>query len=468
MQKLSLKKTIDLFTFKNRKELRAPVLWLLLSDGFSMVPSILSFMVIYQLGIPLLAGSAPDMKKLFWLGGALLLCFPIQYIIEMISYKNTYGKAYGDSAQKRISYVRKLRSVPLGFFSGKESGDLISSFANDFANIEFAMCYYLPQPISTGLLMILSIVPLGIFNFPMMVSMVISLPISLILLNAANRLNEKHASQVLQAKAKAATQLDEYLQGMRVLKAYNQTGGEFSRLNDAYKNLAEVNIQKETVAGTVTTFCFNLIKFGVPLAIVTGSYLLLNGSLGILDFAGLMIVATKLISPLSMCILSLASLRGMLPSAKRLGAVMETPNQCGTEKLQKANTYTFENVNFSYDGKREILKDISFDVPAGKITALVGPSGSGKSTLLRLMARFWDVSSGSLRMSEQEMREIEPNSIFSQVSMVMQNTYLFRDTIRNNILFGNKKSSENEMIEACKRACCHDFIMHNCQTVMIR
>lgn len=344
-------------------------------------------------------------------------------------------------------------------FLGKESGELISSFANDFANIEFAMCYYLPQPISMSILMILCAISLGIFNFPMMLSMFIALPISLLLPNVANRLNEKHSKKVLDAKMRATTQLDEYLQGMRVLKAYNQTGEKFSRLNEEYQNLTRVSIQKETIASTVTTFCFNMIKFGVPLTTLMGSYLILTDSLNILDFTGLIIVATKLMAPQMITILSLTSLRGMLPYAKRLGYVMKTPNQSGTEELQKANTYTFKNVCFSYDEKREILKNINFVVPAGQITALVGPSGSWKSTLLRLMVRFWDISSGSLCVGKQEAKNISPNNLFAQISMVMQDTYLFRDTIQSNIIFGNKITTEDEVIKICKRACCHDFIM---------
>lgn len=458
MQKFSLKKIIEVFTFRNKKELLAPVLWMLLSDGFSMVPSALAFVAVYQLGGAVLQGTAPDMNRLFWLGGALLLCFPIQYLLEMISYKNSYGRAYGSSAGKRTAYVRKLRDMPLGFFSGKESGELTSSFANDFANVEFVLCYYLPQPISTGILMLLCAVFLGFVNFPMMLAMFVAFPVSLFLLFFANRLNEAHGKQVLDAKAKAATQLNEYLQGMRVLKAYNQTGGGFTRLKEAYQQLTQVNIQKETTAGSVTIFCFNAIKFCVPIATLTGSYLVLSGSLSVLDFAGLIIVATKLMAPLMMTVLSLTSLRGMLPSGKRLGEVMGAPVQGGAAKLVRGDSYTFRDVHFSYDGKREILKDISFEVPPGKITALVGPSGSGKSTLLRLMARFWDIHAGSLRIGNQEAREIAPDSLFANISMVMQDTYLFRGTIRSNILFGNRSAGEEKLVEACKRACCHDFI----------
>ena len=105
-----------------------------------------------------------------------------------------------------------------------------------------------------------------------------------------------------------------------------------------------------------------------------------------------------------------------------------------------------------------MIRDVSFETPAGSLTALVGPSGSGKSTLLRLMARFWDYQKGYIRMERTDLREIRPDSLLAQISMVMQNTYLFRGSIRENLCFGNEGISEEQMVEACRKACCHEFI----------
>ena len=118
----------------------------------------------------------------------------------------------------------------------------------------------------------------------------------------------------------------------------------------------------------------------------------------------------------------------------------------------------FRNVDFGYDS-RQILKDVSFTIPEKTSTAIVGPSGSGKTTICNLIARFYDVNSGSITVGGHDVREFTCDSLLKNISMVFQNVYLFHDTIRSNICFGKPDATEGELIEATKKACCHDFIM---------
>ena len=119
----------------------------------------------------------------------------------------------------------------------------------------------------------------------------------------------------------------------------------------------------------------------------------------------------------------------------------------------------FKNVEFAYEKNRSILKDVSFRLPQGSTTAIVGPSGSGKTTICNLIARFYDVSSGSISLGGHNLKDYTCDSLLSNISMVFQNVYLFNDTIRANICFGRDGVTEEEMIEAAKKARCHDFIM---------
>ena len=131
----------------------------------------------------------------------------------------------------------------------------------------------------------------------------------------------------------------------------------------------------------------------------------------------------------------------------------------GTDIKPERFNIEFENVDFSYDNKRKILKDVSFKLPEGSTTAIVGPSGSGKTTICNLIARFYDTSSGSISLGGHKLTEFTCDSLLSNISMVFQNVYLFNDTIRANICFGRDNVTEEEMIEAAKKARCHDFIM---------
>lgn len=451
-------KMIRQFTFHHPKEIIQPVFWLFLSQAFSILPSILAYAALYMLGQAFSPPYTLDLTMLTRIAVIGLGYVVLQYIVEIISYFFTYGRAYNDTADKRIAYIQKLRRQPLGFFSSKESGELISSFASDFANVEYTMCYWLPYPIGVGFLLLVSFACMLFFDWRMAVAIFAMLPVCAVLMLKIANIKEKHSRQVMEAKTKAATQLNEYLHGMKDLKAYHRTGNGFDALEKAFANLREESLRDEAVAGSLSTLCASLIKFIVPVTASVGLYLLMGGSLTILDFAGFLILATKMTEPALTVVSSITALRGMVLSGERLDKVMTTPEPSGSENMEDGDGYHFDGVSFRYSGTENIIRNVSFETPAGALTALVGPSGSGKSTLLRLMARFWDYQEGQIQIAGKELLTIAPESLLSQVSMVMQNAYLFRGTIRENLCFGNDAITDAQIIDACQKARCHDFI----------
>ena len=451
-------KMIRQFTFHKPKEILQPTCWLFFSQACSMIPAVLAYMAIYTLGQAFVPPYTLNLSLLIKLAAVGLGYILFQYAVEIVSYYFTYGRAYRDTANKRIAYIQKLRRQPLGFFSSRESGELISSFAGDFANVEYTLCYWLPYPIGVGLLLLISVVWISVYDWRMGLAMFAMLPVCALLMLLIARVKEKHSRRVMDAKTKAATQLNEYLHGMKELKAYRRTGSGFESLESAMRNLRDESLKDEAVAGSLSTLCASLVKFIVPVTAAVGLYLLMGGSLSVLDFAGFLILATKLTEPVLMVVTSISSLRGMAPSGERLDKVMTTADPSGKETIEKGTAYQFEHVSFRYGKGANVIQDISFSTPPGSLTALVGPSGSGNSTLLRLMARFWDYQGGHIRMEGRDIKEIQPDSLLAHISMVMQNTYLFRGTIRENLCFGNESITEEQMIEACKKARCHGFI----------
>ncbi|MDY3004654.1 MAG: ABC transporter ATP-binding protein [Christensenella hongkongensis] len=452
-----MRKMIQQFTFHHPKELIAPTVWLFVSEVSTLVPAILVFFGIYVFGAAFFPPYTLDTGSLIQLSVAALVFCALQYVIELISYWNTYFRAYRDTAKKRIAYIKKLRTLPLGFFTKKESGELINSFGNDFANVEYTMCYWLPFTIASSLLMVVFAVWMAIFDWRMAIAAFALLPVCLLMNHFAGKIKSRTSRRVLEARAKAATQLNEYLHGMKDLKAYRQAGQGFKQLQKAYDNLRKTTMKDELVAGSLGNLCSVLTQFVVPVIVVSGMYMLLGGGLHILDYIGLIIVATKLSSPMMMLVTSLGALRGMAPSGERLDSVMETPSQEGSQTVEKVDEYCFGDVGFSYGSEENVIRSANFDIPADRFTALVGPSGSGKSTLLRLMARFWDNQEGMLTANGRDIRQIQPDSLLSNISMVMQDTYLFRGTIRENLCFG-KDIPDGQLEEACRKASCHTFI----------
>lgn len=451
-------KMIRQFTFHHPKQIIAPTLWLFLSQAFSILPAILAYMAIYLLGQAFYPPYTLDIALLIKIAIIGITYALLQYAVELISYYNTYGRAYHDTADKRITYIQKLRRQNLGFFSSKESGELISSFASDFANVEYTMCFWLPYPIGIGFLLLLSFVCILFFDWRMAVAIFAMLPICTILMLQIAKVKEKHSRSVMEAKTRAATQLNEYLHGMKDLKAYHRTGSGFEALKKAFSDLRRESLLDEAVAGSLSTLCASLVKFVVPVTATVGLYLLMGGSLTILDFAGFLVIATKLTEPALTLVSSISALRGMALSGERLDKVMTMTDPSGEDKISHGDSYAFDSVSFHYAADSNVIHGVSFETPAGALTALVGPSGSGKSTLLRLMARFWDYQQGQVRFAGKELRSIAPESLLSQVSMVMQNAYLFRGTIRENLCFGNECITEQQMLDACRKARCHDFV----------
>ena len=270
-------------------------------------------------------------------------------------------------------------------------------------NVEYTLCYWLPYPLGVGALLAISIVWICVYDWRMGLAMFGMLPVCALLMLLVAKVKEKHSGRVMEAKAHAATQINEYLRGMKDLKAYHRTGEGFDTLKKAMGNLRDESLKDEAVAGSLSNLCASLVRFIVPVTVAVGMYLLLGGSLGILDFAGFLVLATKLVEAELMLVASIsASPWGWLPPAGGWDAVMTTPEPTGEAEIGHGDAYMFENVSFRYGEGLDVIRDVSFETPAGSLTALVGPSGSGKSTLLRLMARFWDYQMGHIRMEKRD------------------------------------------------------------------
>lgn len=442
------------------KQMIGPVLWLFLENFFMAAPAVAIYFAIYILVSAFANPGSVDLNSLWLIAAILGVIMLIQYLLSLFAYLNTFLPATRHSAENKTSFVKKLRQLPLGYFLRKESGELINTFTGDFLAIEQSMVGMFTGLFSVILSCILTAVFIFMFNPAMAIAMYISIPIAALIVGLSMGLISKYTTINLEAKDKAATHLDEYLHGMKTLKAYNQTGTSFSKLKNAYAYLMKVNIKSESVGGTLINFTVSIVHLGLPLMCFVGAYLILGGSLGIVEYLGLIIIGTKIITPLITAVRHIVTLRMHYVSASRIESVMNEPSMAGVDKTDPQEDICFKDVDFAYDCKSAtILKSVSFTIPKNRLTAIVGPSGSGKTTILRLIARFWDVSKGEIWCGQKKLSELDGDTWLENISMVLQDVYLFHETIRENILFGRKGSTEAEMIDAAKRAQCHEFIM---------
>jgi ATP-binding cassette subfamily B protein len=332
----------------------------------------------------------------------------LQWIVTRLSYKNSYTASQHAMARMRRSIVERMRRMPLGAIESAKSGEFINAFTTDPDKLDQSIAFFLPQIISMGTLTLLSAGLLFSYDWRLALPMYLMVPVCIAILTVAVRLRYHHAGSIRDAKATAATGLNEYLRGMRNLKSYNQTGSGFHTLTRAYEALCRETTKDEGLPGALTLLAGHMIHFGVPAIIFAGAMLLGAGRVDVTILLAFLILATRLYTPLVVAVSSVINLRASAVSAERINTLLATPTQSGEREAPQAGAIRLRNVSFGYDDDRRVISDVSFQADENKLCALVGPSGSGKTTLTRLIARVWDPTSGEILIGDTPIRTLDP------------------------------------------------------------
>ena len=437
-------------TIGHTERLYKPVGYTMLANLVNIVPSCLSIEAVRIIFSAFDGSGQPlDTTRLWYIFAIMVVYMLVMALAERASYRANFRGAYEMSASGRLSLAEHLRKLSLGFLSRRDPGDLSSMLITDFMMAETGISHHLPQLMGAVVMPVLAFASLIWIDWRMAVSMFAALPLAMLVLWASTGVQRKLSGRQIQAKINAGNRLEEYLQGIRVMKAYNLLGDRFVRLRDAFAQLRRACIRQEALLGPFVLLSITLVRAGLTLMVLCGTYLLLGGELSILVFVLFLVVGSRVFDPLTSALTNFTEFRYFSIAGGRILTLMNEPEMKGERQSPAAGDIRFEHVSFAYQDK-EVLHDI---------TALVGPSGSGKSTLMKLCARFYDPQKGHIYFNDVPMNEINPEILMSHISMVFQDVYLFQDTIRNNIRFGKTDATDEEIIAAAKKACCHDFIM---------
>lgn len=446
-------------TIGHTERLYKPVGYTMLANLVNIVPFCLSIEAIRIIFSAFDGSGQPlDTTRLWWIFGIMAVYMLVMALAERASYRANFRGAYEMSASGRLSLAEHLRKLSLGFLSKRDPGDLSSMLVTDFMMAETGISHHLSQLMGAIVMPVLAFASLVWIDWRMAVSMFAALPLALLVLWASIKAQRKLSGRQIQAKINAGNRLEEYLQGIRVMKAYNLIGDRFVRLRDAFEELRRACIRQETLLGPFVLLSITLVRAGLTMMVLCGTYLLLGGQLSILVFVLFLVVGSRVFDPLTSALTNFTEFRYFSIAGGRILSLMNEPEMKGEQQSPAAGDIRFEHVSFAYQDK-EVLHDINITLPKNSLTALVGPSGSGKSTVMKLCARFYDPQKGCIFFNGVPMNEINPESLMSHISMVFQDVYLFQDTIRNNIRFGKTDAKEEKIIAAAKKACCHDFIM---------
>jgi ATP-binding cassette subfamily B protein len=268
------------------------------------------------------------------------------------------------------------------------------------------------------------------------------------------RFGEKHAA----AKRNVSERVQEYLEGVKVIKAFGMGGEKSAALESALRGMMRTALIFEGVVGVFVTLAAVFLQVGLGLVTLVGVTLFVGGRLAPVQFLTFAAVSARIYSPLVVLLTLLPEFFYMLVSTRRMRSLRHAKPMTGDENAVLAN-YGIElkNVSFAYNDE-DVIRDVSLSIPRNSVTALAGPSGSGKTTISRLIARFWDVDEGTILVGGRDIREIDPERLMSCMSFVFQDVVLFNDTVMTNIRIGKHGASDTEIYAAASAARCGDFI----------
>lgn len=427
-----------------------------LESMFGLLPIAAVFLVLIELqnGQPITGQTWGIVIGL--IAGGLILRMIFKYLVYRL--QSTAGFEF--VARERIALGDRLRNVPMGFFHDNSVGDITATVTTDLNFLENYSMHILDK-VTTGVLSM--IVMAGcILAFDWRIGLIfvagilLSFPIYSHMQKKGKALSAKR--QKIQSEAVAATL--EYVQGISVVKSFNMCDKNLSDIEDAYESNKAASYGVERVFTPLNMTYSMVFRISACMIMLCAGILAVGGDLSFANLAVILIASFTIFNPIEVMGQMTTMIRTMDAALDRVERIKQAKkiDENGRDIPLDSFDIGFEHVSFAYENGNPILKDVSFSIPQGSMTAIVGPSGGGKTTITRLIARFWDVQEGSITIGVHDVKEFTCDSLLKNMSMVFQNVYLFHDTIENNIKFGCPDATHEQVVEAAKKACCHDFI----------
>ena len=448
---------INNITLGKPKNILRSIILNILASISNLIPFIALAKIVENLFVGSKVGNI-DTGILWKYFGVMALFFLITLFFENLATKYTYELGYQRTAEGRIGLASHIRSLPIGFISGKSSSEILDTLMNDFAKVETATTHQLPQFFSSIFVALLCGIFFLIIDIKMGIAALIGFPVAMLFLRLMNRFQKNMYFKTDEAKIKEQEDLEEYLNNIKTLKAYNFITDTLRKIDSDIEHVKTTNTKNEKGIGSLTTIAGMVLRVGLPLMSLVGAYLILDGSLDIETFLMFLFVGTRIFDPLDLALTNYTGLQMASVSGERILKLLEMKPMKGKDALNSQNDIELTNVSFAYD-KTNVIEDVSLKIKENELTALVGFSGSGKSTLIKLLPRFYDLTEGNIKIGNIDISKVSPEEVMRKFSIVFQDVYLFRDTIYNNIKFGNETASKEEIIKAAKMAGAYDFIV---------
>ena len=418
-----------------------------------------NYIVIYMV-LTMLYDRVTDIKNIFSISCLVGIIFVIRLVIYSIGYTQSQIGGAEVSKNIRLGLGDKLRKVPLSCFTKKREGQYINIMTADVNSYEQILTHKLAALVKNGVLSVIVLAFVSVLYFPAAVILMVSLFLLIPEMWLSFRIVKKYGMEKNLVTAKAVGQIVEYIDGIQTFRSYGMGGTKNRNTTETLRKFSTVSYQYEA-HGIPVNFAFNIVNWlTVPLIMWIGYIPWQSGSISAITFLFLCMLPMVLAKLTASISVDMFSYRNLLISKANIKNVLAENEESKSTEAFSPNEHgiSFRNVSFSYVQEEPVLKNISFSIPDHGLTAIVGDSGSGKSTILNLIAKYYDPDSGEIDIDGQSIRNANAEDVIALISMVDQDTFLFNDTVRENIRYAKPSSTDEEIEKACKKANCDRFI----------
>ena len=440
---------------KEFKRLKKPVFLLVIDSLFYMM----NYMMFYFTIVDLITETF-TLNKIIVYTVIMIVANTVRYLFNRVGYTGIQSQGARIIQDLRLRMGDHLRNLNLGYFNRHNIGNVINIITNDLQDFEHVLTHSTSELIKLGILSV----------YLLLVTFAISpiLGILQILIAAAGAifivLGMKKSSRIALKKKhtmdNVVSRMVEYISGMELFKSYNLAGEKFKRLKDSFNDLKKESINTEIALAPYILIFQLTVDISFALLLLASTQFFISGSINKIMFFSYIIIGLSLSNILKAFSGQYVFFQYMKLATDKLINVYNEKEISYEFEVMPFKNYDikFENVSFSYEKDKPVLKNISFEAKQGTSTALVGSSGSGKTTVTNLIARFWDCQSGIISIDGTDITKIYPEELLTNISMIFQDVYLVNDTVENNIKLGKPDATHEEVVKAAKDASCHEFI----------
>ena len=447
----------QLFAFvgESNSKMRISIFLAVLGEMFGIVP----FLMVALLADELYRGTATIQRVLFF-SGIAAICQLIKMLLTWRSSLMSHKISFTILKNIREAITDRMAKVPMGIMLETPTGAFKNLIVDNVAKLEDSMAHFMPELPSNIAAPLCSILLIFILDWRMGLASLITIPLGILFFAAMMRGYGPRMENYMRSANDMNSSLVEYVNGIQVIKAFNRSASSYGKYSKSVNYFHDSTMEWWSQCWFWNAAARAVLPSTLLGTLPVGAWLYMEGTLSLPVFLISLVVPLGFVAPLMKVSEAMEQVSMIKGNLEQVTAFLKTPELVRPSEPVSLGerTYQFEDVHFGYK-ETEVLHGISFQTRPGTMTAIVGPSGSGKSTIAKLMAGFWDVTSGSVRFGGQDIRQIPFEQLMGEISYVAQDNFLFDKTIRENIRMGNPAATDEEVEAAAKAANCHDFIM---------